>query len=238
MGEAYPELNEKRGYLERVIRQEEDSFAQTLEKGMRLLEDAIAASPEGISGTTVFKLYDTYGFPVDLTADIARERNIEIDLDGFEREMQGQREQSRAASSFGAGNVEVSAIDVESEFTGYTETMRGAKVLAILRDGAPVEQLQAGESAVVFLDKTPFYAESGGQVGDTGVIAAPGLRFAVNDTRALKPGTPGHIGTLESGTLTVGDHVKAEIDHERRHAIMRNHSATVSYTHLTLPTKA
>jgi len=226
MGEAYPELNEKRGYLERVIRQEEDSFAQTLEKGMRLLEDAIAASPEGISGTTVFKLYDTYGFPVDLTADIARERNIEIDLDGFEREMQGQREQSRAASSFGAGNVEVSAIDVESEFTGYTETMRGAKVLAILRDGAPVEQLQAGESAVVFLDKTPFYAESGGQVGDTGVIAAPGLRFAVNDTRALKPGTPGHIGTLESGTLTVGDHVKAEIDHERRHAIMRNHSAT------------
>jgi alanyl-tRNA synthetase len=227
MGQAYPELEEKRAYLERVLRQEEDSFAQTLDKGMRLLEEAIAQADGGvIPGPTVFKLYDTYGFPMDLTADIARERGLSVDSAGFEREMDQQRQRARAASGFAADYHKAEAVGVTSEFTGYQQSAHAARVTALLRDGQAVEQLGAGEEGVVLLDRTPFYAESGGQVGDTGVLTAPGTRFEVRDTRAVQPGAPGHVGTLTSGSLRVGDHVKAEIDDERRLRIMRNHSAT------------
>jgi len=231
MGQAYPELIDKRAVLERVIRQEEEAFATTLDKGMRLLEDAIAKASGGvISGEAVFKLYDTYGFPLDLTADIARERGLTLDLDGYEREMKAQQERSRAGGNFtadysqgAAGNV---LGDAKTEFTGYEHDANSAKVLAIISNGQAVERIEAGAEAVVFLDRSPFYAESGGQVGDTGVLSAPGMRFAVSDTQALNPNARGHIGKLESGVLRVGDNLKAEIDSARRDAIRRNHSAT------------
>ena len=231
MGQAYPELIDKRAVLERVIRQEEEAFATTLDKGMRLLEDAIAKASGGvISGEAVFKLYDTYGFPLDLTADIARERGLTLDLDGYEREMKAQQERSRAGGNFtadysqgAAGNV---LGDAKTEFTGYEHDANSAKVLAIISNGQAVERIEAGAEAVVFLDRSPFYAESGGQVGDTGVLSAPGMRFAVSDTQALNPNSRGHIGKLESGVLRVGDNLKAEIDSARRDAIRRNHSAT------------
>ena len=227
MGGAYPELVEKRAQLERVIKQEEDAFAATLDKGMKLLEDAIAkAKGKVISGEAVFKLYDTYGFPVDLTADIARERGLSLDTEGYEREMKAQQERSRAGSNFTADYSQGANVDAKTEFTGYEHEDGGAKVLAIIRNGQAVERVEAGEEAVVFLDRTPFYAESGGQVGDTGAISAPGVRFAVSDTQALNPNARGHIGKLESGALRVGDNVKAQIDAERRAAIKRNHSAT------------
>jgi alanyl-tRNA synthetase len=231
MGQAYPELIDKRAVLERVIRQEEEAFATTLDKGMRLLEDAIAKASGGvISGEAVFKLYDTYGFPLDLTADIARERGLTLDLDGYEREMKAQQERSRAGGNFtadysqgAAGNV---LGDAKTEFTGYEHDANSAKVLAIISNGQAVERIEAGAEAVVFLDRSPFYAESGGQVGDTGVFSAPGMRFTVSDTQALNPNARGHIGKLESGVLRVGDNLKAEIDSARRDAIRRNHSAT------------
>jgi len=231
MGEAYPELIEQRAVLERVIRQEEEAFAATLDKGMKLLEEAIAKAKGGvIPGVAVFKLYDTYGFPVDLTADIARERDLTLDMDGFDREMKAQQERSRAASGFGADYSQHAAAvglgEAKTEFTGYEHESGSAKVLAIIRNGQAVERIEAGDEAVVFLDRTPFYAESGGQVGDTGLLSAPGLRFLVSDTQALNPNARGHIGKLESGVLRAGDHVKAEIDTARRDAIRRNHSAT------------
>jgi alanyl-tRNA synthetase len=231
MGAAYPELNEKRGLIERVIKQEEEAFAATLDKGMRLLEDAIAKAADGvIAGEAVFKLYDTYGFPVDLTADIARERDLQLDMDGYEREMQAQQQRSRASSGFKSDYSQNASLDglgaARTEFTGYEQVEHPAKVLALVRSGQPVERIEAGEEAVVFLDRTPFYAESGGQVGDTGLLSAPGVRFAVSDTQALNPDARGHVGRLESGALRVGDHVRARIDPVRRDAIRRNHSAT------------
>jgi alanyl-tRNA synthetase len=227
MGGAYPELVEKRAQLERVIRQEEDAFAATLDKGMKLLEDAIAKARGGvIPGEAVFKLYDTYGFPVDLTADIARERGLTLDSEGYEREMKAQQERSRAGSNFSADYSQGANVDAKTEFTGYDHEDGSARVLAIVRNGQSAERIEAGEEAVVFLDRTPFYAESGGQVGDTGTISAPGVRFAVSDTQALNPNARGHIGKLESGALRVGDNVKAAIDTARRAAIKRNHSAT------------
>ena len=227
MGGQYPQLTEKRAQLERVIEQEEQAFAATLDKGMRWLEEAVAKAAGGvISGEAVFKLYDTYGFPVDLTADIARERGLKIDEAGYEREMKAQQERSRAASSFGADYSKTADVAVQTEFTGYEHESGSAKVMALVKGGEPVQRIEAGEEAVVFLDRTPFYAESGGQVGDTGALTAPGVRFAVTDTQALNPQARGHIGKLESGALRVGDHLKAEIDATRRAAIMRNHSAT------------
>ena len=231
MGSAYAELIDKRAVLERVIRQEEEAFAATLDKGMRLLEDAIAKASGGvIPGEAVFKLYDTYGFPLDLTADIARERGLTLDIAGYEREMKAQQDRSRAGGNFTAdysqgavGNV---LGDAKSEFTGYEQDANSAKVLAIISNGQAVERIEAGTEAVVFLDRTPFYAESGGQVGDTGALSAPGMRFAVSDTQALNPNARGHIGKLESGVLRVGDNLKAEIDSARRDTIRRNHSAT------------
>ncbi len=226
MGEAYPELHDKAAYLAEVIEAEERAFAETLDRGMKLLDEAIAQADGEIDGDTVFRLYDTYGFPVDLTADIARERGLRIDEAGFERAMEAQRARARAASSFKADHGPDVAIDAESEFTGYEHTQERARVIAILREGASVDALAAGESGVVFLDRTPFYAESGGQVGDTGILRSDAGEFRVDDTQALKPGAPGHIGTLKLGELRVGDPVLAQIDVERRDAIRRNHSAT------------
>ena len=227
MGEAYPELAQKRDYLAQVIEAEERAFAETLDRGMKLLAGAIDRSGDGvIDGATVFKLYDTYGFPVDLTADIARERGLRIDEAGYEAEMQAQRERARAASQFKGGDAAGVDVDAETEFTGYDRVSNEARVVAIIRDGQTAESLSAGESGTVFLDRTPFYAESGGQVGDTGVLQGTGAEFEVEDTQAQRPGTPGHIGRLRSGSLAVGDAVEACIDADRRDAIRRNHSAT------------
>ena len=222
MGAGYPELVEKRAWLEKTIRAEEDAFATTLDKGMKLLDEAIAGlSGTVIPGDVVFRLYDTYGFPLDLTADIARERSLSLDLDGYEREMAAQRDRARAASSFKAG----SSLAYEGEstcFTGYEGLQGEATVLALFREGAPVDALQAGEAGVVVLDRTPFYAESGGQVGDAGRIGA----FVVDDTQKIKGNVFGHHGRLAEGRLAVGDRVTAEVTDSLRRATMRNHSAT------------
>ncbi|ULQ45444.1 alanine--tRNA ligase [Flagellatimonas centrodinii] len=222
MGAGYPELVEKRAWLEQTIRAEEDAFATTLDKGMKLLDEAIAGLASGvIPGAVVFKLYDTYGFPVDLTADIARERALTLDLDGYEREMAAQRERARAASSFKAG----ASLRYEGDatcFVGYESLRADATVVALFRDGEPVPSLQAGEQGIVVLDRTPFYAESGGQVGDAGRIGT----FVVDDTQKIKGSVFGHSGRLAEGGLAVGDAVTAEVTDSLRRATMRNHSAT------------
>jgi alanyl-tRNA synthetase len=227
MGDAYPELRQKRTELERVIRLEEDAFAQTLDRGMKLLEEAIAGARNmTIAGETVFKLYDTYGFPVDLTADIARERGLRLDQTGFEREMAAQRERARAASSFKSGDS-LAYDGADTCFVGYERlSVDNAKVLAAYRDGKLVDALNAGESGVVVLSDTPFYAEGGGQVGDRGEITATGAAFEVQDTRKIKGNVFGHHGTLKSGALKVGDAVRASVTESLRRATMRNHSAT------------
>ncbi len=227
MGAAYPELGRKRGHVERVLQQEEQRFAETLAQGMRLLDGAIAELPAGgaIGGDTVFKLYDTYGFPDDLTADVARERGLAIDRAGFERLMEQQRERARRASRFtmAAGRP---SFDAPTEFVGYAMLEAGGAVAALLdAHGAPVQALDAGSSGTVVLDRTPFYAESGGQVGDTGELVTPTGRFVVADTQKLGAAF-GHVGTVASGAITVGEQVHAAVDAERRAAIVLNHSAT------------
>jgi alanyl-tRNA synthetase len=226
MGEAYPELAKAQTQVERVLKQEEERFEETLDYGLRILEEAIASMKGNlIPGETVFKLYDTYGFPVDLTADIARERGLEVDTEGFEREMEAQRERARAASQFGAEYTEALDIDVATEFTGYDHDEDRGRVLALLHDGKAVDSLEAGQEGRVILDRTPFYAESGGQIGDTGELTADDLRFQVTDTQ--KQGQAfAHIGTVVEGRLCVGDEVFARIDSARRQAIKLNHSAT------------
>jgi alanyl-tRNA synthetase len=297
MGSAYPELNEKRAQIEKAIRQEEDSFATTLDKGMKLLENVIlkienpalfgdgfgdgsgdgsghgsghgsgAGSGDGsgndervgervIPGHIIFRLYDTYGFPFDLTADIARERKLRLDAAGYEREMDAQRDRARAASKFSTGgNVAYDGAD--TCFVGYESlSVDSAKVLALYRDGQPVDVLKAGDAGIVVLDNTPFYAEGGGQVGDKGVIlpsppgrgiegeglgpnGAPSPReaplralsrgergFTVTDTQKIKGSVFGHHGTLKSGSLKVGDVVRASVTESLRRATVRNHSAT------------
>ncbi len=226
MGEAYPELPQAREQVERVLRQEEERFAETLDQGMRILEEAIAGlEGKQIPGETVFRLYDTYGFPVDLTADIARERGLELDMAGFEREMERQRERARAASQFGTDYNAELKVEGRTEFTGYERLTDRGQVMALFRDNAPVERLEAGEEGAVVLDRTPFYAESGGQVGDTGVFAWEGGRFEVLDTR--KQGEVHvHFGRLAEGTLETGAEVEARVDAARRQAIRLNHSAT------------
>ena len=222
MGGAYPELNDKRALIEKAIRAEEDSFAITLDKGMKLLDDAIAKlSGAVIPGEVVFKLYDTYGFPFDLTADIARERKLTLDEAGYEREMDAQRERARAASSFKSGAT-LSYDGADSCFVGYERLSANATVLALYRDGVAVQTLKAGEAGVVVLDNTPFYAESGGQVGDQGRIGA----FEVADTQKIKGNVFGHHGRLKAGALKVGDAVKAQVTESLRRATIRNHSAT------------
>ncbi|MDD3762384.1 MAG: alanine--tRNA ligase [Nevskiales bacterium] len=226
MGEAYPDLISRSDAIEQAIRAEEDSFAITLDKGMKLLDEAIGAISDGvIPGEVVFKLYDTYGFPVDLTADIARERELQLDLEGYEREMEAQRERARAASHFKSGAALVYD-GAETSFIGYEHLVAQARVLALYRDGQAVDRIDAGDEGVVVLDTTPFYAESGGQVGDRGQITAADSCFEVADTQKIRNAVFGHHGRLAGGSLSVGDAVKAEVGESLRRATMRNHSAT------------
>jgi alanyl-tRNA synthetase len=226
MGEAFPELKQQQAQIERVLKNEEEQFAKTLEQGLRILEQDLAElKGTVIPGEVVFKLYDTFGFPMDLTGDIARERELTLDEAGFEREMEAQRVRARSASSFGMDYNSLVKVDVDTRFTGYAATQDSGKVVALFKAGAAVEQLQAGEEGVVVLDQTPFYAESGGQVGDCGYLSFDGLRFDVRDT--TKAGAAFlHHGVLVSGSLQVGASLNAVVDADVRQATARNHSAT------------
>jgi alanyl-tRNA synthetase len=227
MGSAYPELTRGRALAERVLNQEESRFAETLATGMQLLETAIRNLRGGktIDGQTVFKLYDTYGFPVDLTADIARERGLAIDQAGFDAAMDAQRERARAASKFGVDLRAGASIDSRTLFQGYDGLNADGRVVALLRNGAPVDVLNTGEQGEVVLDRTPFYAEAGGQVGDAGELAGPGVRFIASDTQ--KRGTAhSHLGKVAEGRIKVGDTLGAHVDGVRRQATALNHTAT------------
>ena len=225
MGDAYPELKEKQTQIEEALKNEESRFAQTLETGMALLENALAKGSKKLDGEIIFKLYDTYGFPYDLTADICRERNIELDETGFEREMEAQRARARAAQSFKA-NAQLPYEGQDTEFKGYSERQTESKVLALYKDGEQVNELNEGDEGAIVIDFTPFYAESGGQVGDVGYIFAGENRFEVHDTQKIKAAVFGQFGVQTSGRLKVGDSVTAKVDDEIRNANMRNHSAT------------
>ena len=226
MGEAYPELPKVQDRVMQILKQEEERFAETLEHGMKVLEGALTREDKMLDGETVFQLYDTYGFPVDLTADIARERGVMMDYAGFEAAMERQRERARAASKFQMGTA-VEYDGVKTDFRGY-ETMEvgDAQIVALYREGTAVQSINHGDSAVVVLDRTPFYAESGGQVGDRGELVAAGGSFAVADTQKIQSAVFGHHGTLKSGALKVGDKVEARVDTELRRRTMRNHSVT------------
>ncbi|HEZ0133572.1 alanine--tRNA ligase [Neisseria meningitidis] len=225
MGDAYPELKEKQAQIEEALKNEESRFAQTLETGMALLENALAKGSKKLDGEIIFKLYDTYGFPYDLTADICRERNIELDEAGFEREMEAQRARARAAQSFKA-NAQLPYEGQDTEFKGYSERQTESKVLALYKDGEQVNELNEGDEGAIVIDFTPFYAESGGQVGDVGYIFAGENRFEVRDTQKIKAAVFGQFGVQTSGRLKVGDSITAKVDDEIRNANMRNHSAT------------
>ncbi|WP_065760750.1 alanine--tRNA ligase [Pseudomonas defluvii] len=226
MGEAFPELKAQQAHIERVLKAEEEQFAKTLEQGLKILEQDLAELKGSVvPGDVVFKLYDTYGFPMDLTGDIARERNLTLDEAGFEREMDAQRERARSASAFGLDYNSLVKVDVATEFTGYTTTEGNATVVALYKDGQAVEQLAEGEQGVVILDTTPFYAESGGQVGDTGYLLAGSARFDVRDTTKTG-GAFLHHGQVASGSLKVGEQVQAQVDADVQHATSLNHSAT------------
>ncbi len=225
MGQAFPELTRAKAKVIQVLKQEEERFAETLEHGMGLLEGALASGEKLLDGDTIFKLYDTFGFPVDLTADICRERGVSLDLAGFEAAMRQQRERARAASRFSsAAGLEYAG--GTTDFRGYDTLSLVAKVVALYREGAPASQLKAGEAGAVVLDQTPFYAESGGQVGDQGELVASGGTFAVADTQKIQPEVFGHHGTLKTGVLNVGDRVEARVDTDLRKRTMRNHSVT------------
>lgn len=226
MGQAGEILTQKQAHIQKALKAEEDQFARTLERGLALLEDALAkVENKVLSGEVAFKLYDTYGFPLDLTADVCREREITIDEAGFEREMQAQRARAQASSNFGTDYNNVIKVDGSTEFKGYEVTECEATVVALFSNGKAVEAIQSGENAVVVLDRTAFYGESGGQVGDSGVITSEICNFEVIDTQKYGQ-VFGHIGQLTSGTLSLGDKVKAEVNATRRHAITLNHSAT------------
>ncbi|HDS1819773.1 TPA: alanine--tRNA ligase [Pseudomonas putida] len=226
MGEAFPELKSQQAHIERVLKAEEEQFAKTLEQGLRILEQDLAQlQGDVVPGDVVFKLYDTYGFPMDLTADIARERELTIDEAGFEREMDAQRERARSASAFGMDYNSLVKVDTATDFLGYTTTEGQAKVIALYKDGQVVEQLGEGEQGVVILDRTPFYAESGGQVGDSGYLQAGAVRFDVRDTTKTG-GAFLHHGVVASGALSVGAEVEAKVDADVQHATSLNHSAT------------
>ncbi|MEX2257569.1 MAG: alanine--tRNA ligase [Woeseia sp.] len=226
MGEAYPELVKSRAHVEKVLAREESRFAETLDQGMEILESAMAElKGTEIPGDVVFRLYDTYGFPVDLTADIARERGLGIDQAGFDVEMGAQRDRARAASKFAVADSSGVRTDAQSTFSGYEGTRDKGRVVALYRKGGPVNSLEAGQDGIVLLDRTPFYAESGGQIGDTGALQTGDARFAVSDTQKNANAIM-HIGKLEEGELRLCDEVTANVDDERRHAIVLNHSAT------------
>ena len=227
MGDAYPELVKSQATVEKVLKVEEERFFETLDQGIRILEGEIRNLSGGtIPGETVFKLYDTYGFPADLTNDIAREHGLAIDETGFDAAMDAQRERARSASRFVMGDTLVVEGARPTPFTGYTETESQGKVTALFRDDQPVERLGAGETGVVVLDRTPFYAESGGQVGDRGRMAGSGAVFEVNDTRYLANKVIGHFGAVRMGELAVGDAVTPSVDRDKRANTANNHSAT------------
>jgi len=225
MGEAYPELRKDKARVTAVLKQEEERFAETLENGMGVLESALASGEKLLDGETAFRLYDTFGFPVDLTADICRERGVMLDMAGFEAAMQAQRERARAASKFSAA-AGLEYAGGKTEFRGYDTLAVQAKVVALYREGAAADALKSGEEGTVVLDQTPFYAESGGQVGDRGELVAAGGTFEVADTQKVQTEVFGHQGSLKTGTLKVGDTVEARVDAARRARTMRNHSVT------------
>ena len=225
MGAAYPELKEAAARVERALKLEEERFGETLENGMKILEAALAKDPAYLDGKTAFTLYDTYGFPLDLTADICRERDVTLDEAGFQAAMSHQKSTARAAGKFEmATSVEYSG--PKTRFVGYDALQLEGEVLALYVNGAPVEKVEAGQEAIVVLDSTPFYAESGGQAGDIGTLESEAGEFRVQDTRKLQPDVHGHHGVLENGTLAVGDVLSARVDARHRAQTMRNHSAT------------
>ncbi|HIE9296921.1 alanine--tRNA ligase [Klebsiella variicola] len=226
MGSAGEELKQQQAQVEQVLKTEEEQFARTLERGLALLDEELSKlKGDTLDGETAFRLYDTYGFPVDLTADVCRERNIKVDEAGFEAAMEEQRRRARESSGFGADYNAMIRVDGASEFKGYDHVELNGKVTALFIDGKAVDSVSAGQEAVVILDQTPFYAESGGQVGDKGELKGAGFSFAVSDTQKYGQAI-GHIGKVASGSLKVGDAVQADVDEARRQRIRLNHSAT------------
>ncbi len=225
MGGAYPELVEAADHVKEVLRHEEERFGETLDNGMKILESALSTGGKVLDGETAFTLYDTYGFPLDLTEDICRERQISVDEDGFNSAMEKQKETARASGKFKMAAV----LDYDGEktqFTGYAHLAETGTVVALYHDGVPVDRIEKGQDGVIVLDKTPFYAEMGGQVGDTGSLSAAGVSVAVTDTQRIKPGVSGHHVAVVEGAVALGDHLTASVDVERRRQIARNHSAT------------
>jgi len=227
LGEAYPELVAARAQVEQALQQEEERFAETLEQGIKILEQDIKDMKTGdIPGETIFRLYDTYGFPVDLTADIARERQLGMDMDGFENCMNEQRDRARAAGSFQADYSQSIDAALQSDFVGYEHLNASSTITALVYDGKPADELLRGQEGSIVLEETPFYAESGGQVGDRGSIGIGSTLFEVMDTQKQGSGAIVHIGKLEEGVLRTGDRVQLQVDIERRQTIVTNHSAT------------
>ena len=228
MGDAYPELTRDKARVAQVLKTEEERFGETLEHGMKMLDQALSGGVKVLDGETAFTLYDTYGFPLDLTADVCRERGVAVDEAGFDRAMNAQRERARAASQFKSGET-LAYEGPKTRFRGYETLSDEGRIVALYREGVRVESLATGERGVVVLDRTPFYAESGGQVGDRGELSKGGAcltLFAVTDTQKVQPDVSGHVGEVKTGELRVGDTVAANVDHEARGRTMRNHSAT------------
>jgi alanyl-tRNA synthetase len=228
MGDAYPELTREKARVTQVLKAEEERFGETLENGMRMLGEALRGGVRVLDGVTAFTLYDTFGFPLDLTADVARERGVGVDEEGFDRAMNAQRERARAASQFKPGDA-LAYSGPRTAFRGYDTLSDEGRVVALYKDGARTESLSTGERGVVVLDRTPFYAESGGQVGDRGELSKGGAcltLFAVGDTQKIQPDVIGHVGEMKTGELREGDRVAATVDYEARGRTMRNHSAT------------
>jgi alanyl-tRNA synthetase len=228
MGDAYPELARDKARVAQVLKAEEERFGETLENGMRMLGEALRGGKRVLDGETAFTLYDTYGFPLDLTADVAREAGVTVDEAGFDRAMDAQRERARAASQFKSGEA-LAYSGPKTAFRGYESLSEEGRVVALYREGARVESLSTGERGIVVLDRTPFYAESGGQVGDRGELSKGGAcltLFAVEDTQKVQPDVVGHVGEMKTGELREGDRIAASVDYEARGRTMRNHSAT------------
>ncbi|MGL6116453.1 alanine--tRNA ligase [Plesiomonas sp.] len=226
MGDAANELQQQQALVEKILRLEEEQFARTLERGLILLDDALSnLTGDVLDGETAFKLYDTYGFPLDLTADVCRERNLTVDEAGFDVAMEAQRQRAQAASNFGADYNAMIRVDSQTQFHGYTATTHQGQVVALFREGQAVEQIAVGDDAIIVLDQTAFYAESGGQVGDSGLLQSANATFSVTDTQ--KYGNAfGHVGKLVSGSVNIGDTVDTLVNAERREQISLNHSAT------------
>jgi alanyl-tRNA synthetase len=229
MGDAYPELRENEARVTATLKTEEERFGETLENGMQILEAALKANPKRLDGDTAFKLYDTYGFPIDLTADIGRERGFEIDMAAYDAAMKAQKALSKSASKFKAGGVKLEYSGAKTQFRGYESLAEEARVVALYKDGTKTDRLAAGEEGVVVLDKTPFYAESGGQVGDRGELSKGGTcltLFSVQDTQKIQADVFGHFGEVKTGELAVGDTVAAQVDLNLRAKTIRHHSVT------------